>query len=68
MSGAGQGLAIEWVKFARANTVSPGYIATELSNFIPPETHEIWKRKTPVSFPITSLPGFMPLTDVTDGP
>lgn len=42
-------LAVEWVKFARVNTVSPGYIATEISNFVPPETKKIWRDKTPVS-------------------
>ncbi|KAL1970932.1 hypothetical protein VTN77DRAFT_2766 [Rasamsonia byssochlamydoides] len=41
-------LAIEWVKFARANTVSPGYIATEISNFVPPETKKIWRDKIPM--------------------
>ncbi|KAL4939160.1 hypothetical protein BDV06DRAFT_41897 [Aspergillus oleicola] len=41
-------LAIEWVKFARANTVSPGYIATETSNFVPEETKDIWRDKIPM--------------------
>ncbi|EAW17853.1 putative carbonyl reductase [Aspergillus fischeri NRRL 181] len=41
-------LAVEWVKFARANTVSPGYIATEISNFVPQETKDIWKDKIPM--------------------
>ncbi|OJJ72457.1 hypothetical protein ASPBRDRAFT_123689 [Aspergillus brasiliensis CBS 101740] len=41
-------LAVEWVKFARANTVSPGYIATEISNFIPDEVKGIWKDKIPM--------------------
>lgn len=41
-------LAVEWVKFARANSISPGYIATEISNFIPAETHNIWKDKIPM--------------------
>ncbi|TKX26811.1 L-xylulose reductase [Elsinoe australis] len=41
-------LAVEWVKFARVNTVSPGYIATEISNFVPPETKNIWRSKTPM--------------------
>jgi sorbose reductase len=36
------------VQFARANTVSPGYIATEISDFIPKETKGIWKDKTPM--------------------
>ncbi|GKZ20994.1 hypothetical protein AbraIFM66951_010180 [Aspergillus brasiliensis] len=41
-------LAVEWVKFARANTVSPGYIATEISNFIPDDVKGIWKDKIPM--------------------
>ncbi|PYH89002.1 reductase with broad range of substrate specificity [Aspergillus ellipticus CBS 707.79] len=40
--------AVEWVKFARSNTVSPGYIATEISNFVPAETKSIWKDKIPM--------------------
>lgn len=31
-------LAVEWVQFARANTISPGYMATEISDFVPKET------------------------------
>ncbi|KAI4101134.1 MAG: hypothetical protein L6R37_005102 [Teloschistes peruensis] len=41
-------LAVEWVQFARANTISPGYMATEISDFIPPETKSIWKDKIPM--------------------
>jgi sorbose reductase len=41
-------LAVEWVRFARANSVSPGYMATEISDFIPPETKSIWKSKIPM--------------------
>ncbi|GAD98544.1 carbonyl reductase, putative [Paecilomyces variotii No. 5] len=41
-------LAVEWVKFARANSVSPGYMATEISNFVPQETKNIWKDKIPM--------------------
>ncbi|KAL4876195.1 hypothetical protein BJY04DRAFT_210747 [Aspergillus karnatakaensis] len=41
-------LAVEWVRFARANTVSPGYIATEISNFVPDETKRIWRDKIPM--------------------
>ncbi|KAI9679155.1 MAG: L-xylulose reductase [Bathelium mastoideum] len=43
-----KGFAVEWVKFARSNSVSPGYIATEISNFVPPETKKIWRSKTPM--------------------
>lgn len=28
-------LAVEWVGFGRVNTVSPGYMATEISDFVP---------------------------------
>ncbi|KAK4986794.1 Sorbose reductase sou1 [Elasticomyces elasticus] len=41
-------LAVEWVQFARVNTVSPGYMATEISDFVPPETKSIWKDKIPM--------------------
>jgi sorbose reductase len=43
-----QCLAVEWVQFARANSISPGYIATEISNFVPPETKSIWRDKIPM--------------------
>ncbi|KAH8690827.1 hypothetical protein BGW36DRAFT_306548 [Talaromyces proteolyticus] len=41
-------LAVEWAKYARANSVSPGYIITEISNFVPQETKDIWKDKIPL--------------------
>ena len=41
-------IAVEMVQFARANTISPGYIATELSDFVPPETKSIWRDKIPM--------------------
>lgn len=41
-------LAVEWAQFARANSVSPGYIITEISNFIPQDYKEAWKDKTPL--------------------
>lgn len=44
----GKCLAVEWVGFARANSVSPGYIATEISNFVPKSTKDIWKDKIPM--------------------
>ncbi|KAI9687190.1 MAG: hypothetical protein M1820_010506 [Bogoriella megaspora] len=43
-----KGFAVEWVKFARSNSVSPGYIATEISDFVPPETKKIWRSKIPM--------------------
>lgn len=41
-------LAVEWVQFARANSISPGYIATEISDFVPQDTKDIWKSKIPM--------------------
>ncbi|CAI7611950.1 unnamed protein product [Penicillium pancosmium] len=41
-------LSVEWVRFARANTVSPGYIATEISSFVEEDTKKIWRDKIPM--------------------
>lgn len=41
-------MAVEWVGFARANTVSPGYINTEITSFVTQETKDIWKDKIPM--------------------
>ena len=41
-------LAVEWVGFARANIVSPGYINTEITHFASTEMKNLWKDKTPV--------------------
>lgn len=41
-------LAVEWVKFARVNSVSPGYMATEISDFVPEATKKIWRGKIPM--------------------
>lgn len=41
-------LAIEWIRFARVNSVSPGYIATDISKFVPAETKAIWRSKIPM--------------------
>lgn len=43
-------LAVEWVQFARVNTVSPGYINTEISKFVSKETKDIWREKTPMGY------------------
>lgn len=45
---SGKSLAVEWVGFARANSISPGYMNTEISSFAPKETKEIWKDKIPM--------------------
>lgn len=44
----GKSLAVEWVAYARANTVSPGYIATEISSFVPEGVKNIWRDKIPM--------------------
>ncbi|KAK2773863.1 L-xylulose reductase [Onygenales sp. PD_12] len=41
-------LAVEWVQFARANSVSPGYIATEISSFASEDTKKVWRSKIPM--------------------
>ncbi|QSZ30997.1 hypothetical protein DSL72_000558 [Monilinia vaccinii-corymbosi] len=41
-------LAVEWVGYARSNTVSPGYIATEISQFCSAEIKNTWKDKIPM--------------------
>lgn len=45
-------LAVEWAQYARANSVSPGYIITEISNFVPRDCKEAWKDKTPLGYVI----------------
>lgn len=35
-------LAVEWAGFARVNSISPGYIATEISDFVPKEIKSKW--------------------------
>ena len=41
-------LANEWRGFARVNSVSPGYIDTGLSDFIPAETRKLWHSMIPL--------------------
>ena len=41
-------LGVEWAGFARANSVSPGYIITEISAFCSPEVKRAWKDKIPM--------------------
>jgi len=43
----GKSLAVEWVDFARVNSISPGYIATELSDFVPEDIKNAWYMVTP---------------------
>jgi len=41
-------LSVEWAGFARANSVSPGYIRTEISDFNSPEVRGVWADKIPL--------------------
>ncbi|TVY80367.1 L-xylulose reductase [Lachnellula suecica] len=41
-------LAVEWVGFARANIVSPGYISTDILEFAASDIRSIWAEKTPM--------------------
>ena len=42
-------LAVEWAPFgARVNTVSPGYIATDISKFVSKEMRSAWLDKIPM--------------------
>ncbi|KAK4504235.1 hypothetical protein PRZ48_005151 [Zasmidium cellare] len=41
-------LANEWRDFARVNCISPGYIDTGLSDFVPKETQNLWHSMIPL--------------------
>ncbi|KAJ9298862.1 hypothetical protein DTO271G3_3104 [Paecilomyces variotii] len=41
-------LANEWRDFARVNSISPGYIDTGLSDFVPKETQDLWNSMIPM--------------------
>ena len=41
-------LANEWRDFARVNSISPGYIDTGLSDFVPKEIQNIWHGMIPM--------------------
>ncbi|KAI5955004.1 SOU2 [Candida jiufengensis] len=41
-------LAVEWAPFARVNSVSPGYIATHLTEFADKDLQKIWVQLTPL--------------------
>lgn len=41
-------LANEWRDFARVNSISPGYIDTGLSDFVPQETQDLWNSMIPL--------------------
>lgn len=40
-------LSVEWIDFARVNTVSPGYMATEISDFVPKDIRTHWCKLIP---------------------
>jgi len=44
----GKSLGVEWAGFARANSVSPGYINTEITSFCSPERRSVWADKIPM--------------------
>ncbi|KAH3666280.1 hypothetical protein OGAPHI_004469 [Ogataea philodendri] len=41
-------LAVEWAKFARVNTVSPGYVETELVAKLPSNLKDTWLAQVPL--------------------
>jgi len=41
-------LANEWRDFARVNSISPGYIATGLSDFVAKDIQELWHSMIPM--------------------
>ncbi|KAJ6263448.1 hypothetical protein Dda_2012 [Drechslerella dactyloides] len=41
-------LAIEWVQFARVNSISPGYVSTEMLDNVPSVIRDPWKKRTPL--------------------
>ncbi|KAH3898940.1 related to Sorbose reductase homolog SOU2 [Saccharomycodes ludwigii] len=41
-------LAVEWSKFARVNTISPGYTQSALTDALPTEWRDTWNKLTPM--------------------
>jgi sorbose reductase len=41
-------LANEWRDFARVNSISPGYIDTGLSDFVPQDIQQLWHSMIPM--------------------
>lgn len=48
MSGFCRGLAVEWVKFARVNAVSPGYVMTDILAPAPEHWLDVWTGRIPM--------------------
>lgn len=44
----GRSLAVEWAGFARVNSISPGYILTEISDFVSEDIKSEWHKLTPM--------------------
>lgn len=44
----GRSLAVEWAGFARVNTISPGYMLTDISEFVPDEMKSEWHKLIPM--------------------
>jgi len=44
----GKSLAVEWADFARANTVSPGFIQSGLTAAVPEDIKDQLREKTPL--------------------
>ncbi|KAF3902075.1 hypothetical protein ABW21_db0200735 [Orbilia brochopaga] len=43
-----KGLALEWIPFARVNSICPGYITTEMLCTVPDDIRKLWKGQTPM--------------------
>lgn len=44
----GKSFAVEWIGFARANSISPGYIETEMTAFMSEETKKVNRDRIPM--------------------
>jgi sorbose reductase len=55
----GKSLAVEWVDFARANTVSPGFIESGLTGAVSEEIKDTLRAKTPLKS-VDFVPSIIP--------
>ncbi|KAI0433062.1 sorbitol utilization protein SOU2 [Xylaria sp. FL1042] len=46
--GLGKGFAVEWTGFARANLISPGYVKTDMTNWLPDHEVKATKGRIPM--------------------
>jgi sorbose reductase len=51
----GKSLAVEWAGFARANSVSPGYVESGLTGSAPEDLKDVLREKTPMRFVLSPL-------------